>query len=70
MPSRRVTLLWFGLFCGLAVALSWPLPLHLSTHLTGAPSGDTGVYVWNIWVFRHELLQQQFPLQTTAVLSL
>jgi hypothetical protein len=70
VPSRRATLLWFGLFCGLAVAFSWPLPLHISTHLTGAPSGDTGVYVWNLWVFRHEVLQHQFPLQTNAVLSL
>ncbi len=70
MPSRRATLLWFGLFCSLAVAFSWPLPLHLSTHLTGAPSGDTGVYVWNLWVFRHEILQQHLPLQTNAVLSL
>ena len=36
----------------------------------GEPSGDTGVYVWNMWVFRHEVLQHQFPLQTNAVLSL
>lgn len=70
MPLRLVLLLWFALFCGLAVAFSWPLPLHLSTHLTGAPSGDTGVYVWNLWVFRHEVLQQHLPLQTEAVLSL
>lgn len=63
-------LLWFGLYCGLAVAFSWPLPLHVGTHLTGAPSGDTGVYVWNMWVFRHEVLQHQFPLQTNTVLSL
>ncbi|WP_291980957.1 hypothetical protein [Luteitalea sp.] len=70
MTSRLVLLLWFGLFCGLAVAFSWPLPLHLATHLTGAPSGDTGVYVWNLWVFRHEVLHQQMPLQTGTVLSL
>ena len=70
MPSRLVTLLWFGLFCALAVAFSWPLPLHLSTHLTGAPSGDTGVYVWNLWVFRHEVLQHHVPLHTGTVLSL
>ncbi len=63
-------LLWLVLFCGLAVAFSWPLPLHLTTHLTGSPSGDTGVYVWNLWVFRHEVLQSQMPLQTGAVLSL
>jgi hypothetical protein len=65
-----VNLLWLALCSALAVALSWPLPLHLSTHLTGAPSGDTGVYVWNLWVFRHEVLQHQVPLQTGVVLSL
>ena len=70
MPSRLSSLLWLGLFCALAVAFSWPLPLHLSTHLTGPPSGDTGVYVWNMWVFRHEVLQHQVPLQTGTVLSL
>ncbi len=63
-------LLWFGLFSALAVAFSWPLPLRIASQLTGAPSGDTGVYVWNLWVFRHELLQQQLPLQTNTVLSL
>jgi len=67
LPSH---LAWLGLFSALALAFSWPLPLHLSTHLTGAPSGDTGVYVWNLWVFRHELLQQHLPLQTGTVLSM
>ncbi|BCS35164.1 hypothetical protein TBR22_A43910 [Luteitalea sp. TBR-22] len=70
MPARSTSLLWLALCCGLAVAFSWPLPLHLGTHLTGAPSGDTGVYVWNLWVFRHEVLQQHLPLQTGTVLSL
>ena len=65
-----MNLLWLGLFSALALALSWPLPLHLSTHLTGAPSGDTGVYVWNLWVFRHEVLLHHVPLQTGTVLSL
>ena len=69
MPARTLVA-WLGLFAALAVAFSWPLPLHLGTHLTGAPSGDTGVYVWNLWVFRHEVLQQHLPLQTGAVLSL
>lgn len=70
MLARSTSLLWLGLFCSLALAFSWPLPLHLATHLTGAPSGDTGVYVWNLWVFRHEVLQQQMPLETGTVLSL
>lgn len=70
VTTTRASLVCFGLFAALAVAFSWPLPLHLGTHLTGAPSGDTGVYVWNLWVFRHEVLQHQLPLQTSAVLSL
>ena len=37
-----------------AVAFTWPLPLYLGTRLTGDPGGDTGVYVWNQWVFQHE----------------
>lgn len=43
-------------FLALAAVQAWPLPLHLGTHLTGPPGGDTGVYVWNTWVFRHELV--------------
>jgi hypothetical protein len=43
-------------YVAVAVAFSWPLPLHLSTHLTGDTAGDTGVYVWNQWLFRRELL--------------
>ena len=62
--------MWLGLFAALAVGFSWPLPRHLTTHLTGAPSGDTGVYVWNLWVFRHEVLRQHLPFQTDAILSL
>ena len=42
-----------------ALAFVWPLPLHLDTHLTGPPGGDTGVYVWNQWVFQHEILEDR-----------
>ena len=44
--------------------------MHLSTHLTGPPTGDTGVYVWNMWVFRHEVLEGGSPLRTSAIFSL
>jgi hypothetical protein len=54
-----------------AVAFSWPLPLNLGTHLTGDPGGDTGVYVWNQWVFRHELLEHgRLPYFTESIFSL
>jgi hypothetical protein len=53
----------------LAGLLTWPLPLHLGTHLTGPPSGDTGSYVWNLWVFRHELEQGRLPFYTSSILT-
>ena len=45
-------------YIAVAIAFSWPLPLHLATALTGGPGGDTGVYVWNQWVFHHELIEK------------
>ena len=60
----------FGYVC-VALAFSWPLPLHLNGALTGNPGGDTGVYVWNQWVFQHEALERHTnPFRTTQVLSL
>ena len=41
-----------------AIAFTWPLVAHIGTHLTGPVGGDTGVYVWNQWVFRHELIEK------------
>jgi hypothetical protein len=55
----------------LAAAFSWPLPLHLRTHLLGGTGGDTGVYVWNLWVFRHELVDNgHLPFFTSTIFSL
>jgi len=53
----------------LALAFTWPLVLHLDTHLTGPVGGDTGVYVWNQWVFRHEVLNERLPLFTQEIFS-
>jgi hypothetical protein len=54
-----------------AALQAWPLPLHLTTHLTGSPDGDAGVYVWNTWVFRHEIgLGHWLPMSTLTVLPL
>jgi hypothetical protein len=52
-----------------AVVFAWPLPLHLSTHLTGDPAGDAGVYVWNQWVFQHELLDRKSPFFTETIFA-
>ena len=54
----------------LVCLLTWPLPLHLQTHLLGDTSGDLGVYIWNIWIFRHELLEHsRLPFSTDHVFA-
>ena len=59
-----------GYVC-VAIAFAWPLPLYLGTALTGPPGGDTGVYVWNQWVFQHEALTRHTnPFRTDQILSL
>ena len=61
----------FAAFVIVSLVQSWPLPRHLGTTLTGQPSGDTGVYVWNTWVFRHELVSGgKSPFFTRTVLPL
>jgi hypothetical protein len=51
-----------------AIAFSWPLAMHLGTRVTGGTGGDTGVYVWNQWVFRHELVENRsFPYFTNVL---
>ena len=52
------------------LAFSWPLPINLGTHFTGDPGGDTGVYVWNQWVFHQELINGHNPLATEKILAL
>ncbi len=66
---RRHALAVLG-FAALALLVTWPLPLHLSSHLTGAPTGDTGVYVWNLWVFGHEVGAGRLPFHTSAILAI
>jgi len=68
--GRRALALAVAGYSALACVLTWPLPLHLRTHLLSAASGDTAVYVWNIWVFRHELIEHaHLPFSTGHVLA-
>jgi hypothetical protein len=67
----RVHLVALAGYAACAVLFTWPLTPQLGTHLTGSPAGDTGVYVWNQWVFQHEVLQQaHFPYFTDKIFSL
>lgn len=68
--SRAGSLGVFAAYLLLAAVQAWPLPLQLATTFTGEPQGDTGVYIWNLWVFRHELLGGGTPFRTLEILSL
>jgi hypothetical protein len=71
MKAARGRLAGFVGYVVAALGLSWPLPLHLGTMLPGPIGGDTGVYVWNLWLFRHEILvHHRLPYFTTEILSL
>lgn len=67
LPHARAILL----YAVVALAFAWPLPVHLSTHLTGPIDSDTAVYVWNQWVFQHELVENRsLPYFTGKIFSL
>lgn len=69
-PGARVHLAACAGYVLIALIFSWPLPLHLGSALLGSPGGDTGVYVWNLWVFRHEIVAHgTFPFFTTEIIS-
>lgn len=56
-------------YVSVAALFAWPLPLQLGEALPGPPGGDTAVYVWNLWVFRHEIVSHgAFPFFTTEIL--
>lgn len=70
-PAVGRHVLAFLAYVIVGAAFAWPLPLQMDTALPGQPSGDTGVYVWNLWVFRHELVEHhRFPFFTFEILSL
>ena len=70
--SRWKCHLWAVLgYAAIAVVFTWPLVPNITTHLTGSPAGDTGVYVWNQWVFHHELVENRSsPYFTDKIFSL
>lgn len=42
----------------------------MATHLLGSPTGDLGVYVWNLWIFAHETaVHRRWPLGTDHVFA-
>jgi len=60
----------FAGYVALACAITWPLPRFLSSRLLGSVSGDLGIYIWNLWIFRHELLDHgRLPISTDHIFA-
>ncbi|MGC8837574.1 MAG: interleukin-like EMT inducer domain-containing protein [Anaerolineae bacterium] len=76
----RKDLLALALLGALAVVLSYPLPLHFTTHVPGSPTWafDEFTFVYNLWWFKHAALDLHanplytdyifYPLGTSFVL--
>ena len=55
-------------YAAVAIAFSWPLAAAPGHARDGRTGGDTGVYVWNQWVFHHELVENRsFPYFTNVL---
>ncbi|MBI4497637.1 MAG: hypothetical protein HY689_07060 [Chloroflexi bacterium] len=69
--SRRglITVLLVGLGYALAaLAFTWPLAAHFTTHVP-SDGGDAPYFVWNLWWVRHALVDlRQSPLVTDSIL--
>ncbi len=58
-------------YVSVAFVFAWPLPVRFADALLGLPNGDAGVYVWNLWVFRHEIVaNHRLPFLTSEILAL
>ena len=69
-PPARATWLVLVLFVLLALLLTWPLVAHLSTKLPGTATWafDESTFVWNIWYFKHALLElHSSPLHSDLI---
>ena len=55
---RRAAWIVLGLLGFLAILLTWPLIAHLSSRIPGTATWafDESTFVWNIWYFKHALL--------------
>lgn len=68
ITPHLIALGWYGT---LAVFVTWPLVLHFSDHVPGAPgewSQDVWQQIWNIWWVREALLVKHTNPYTTDML--
>ena len=55
-----------GFYLAIAVLMTWPVAIHLSSRIAGY-AADNYLYVWTPWVFRQEVLSDLNPLHTTYI---
>jgi len=57
-PRRRVSWTALGLYAFLALLMSWPVVTVLGSRVPGTATWafDESTFVWNIWYFKHALL--------------
>ena len=70
MKEYRAHLSALALYALFALALTWPLLLHLTTHIPGSAvwAFDESTFVWNMWWFKFSLLDLgQSPLHTDYI---
>ncbi len=56
----------FGIYTLIALAMSWPLPRFINTHVPYG-GGDDFQYMWNMWWFRQALQSGTNPFQTSLL---
>ncbi len=70
LPSRWASWVVLALFGLLALLLSWPLMAGLNSRLPGTATWafDESTFVWNIWYFKHALLNlHASPLRSELI---
>ncbi len=70
MKRHRAHIVVVALYTLLALGLTWPLALHVATHVPGSAvwAFDESTFVWNMWWFKFSILNlAQSPLHTNYI---
>ncbi len=59
---RHSSLLVFSSYLVVSLIFTYPLVLHLTTHVPGEVAGDVPVYIWNLWWMQQALSTGISPL--------
>jgi hypothetical protein len=68
--STRKHTIVLSLYTVLTLVLTWPLMIHLTTHVPGVAQWafDESTFLWNIWYFKHSVVDLgQSPLHSELI---